>query len=102
MASVTVEVLTYELTTILKKNAPVRDGAKYPGARGDSPYTGNLKQNGIQTVVSGKEMVCEVGSPNAPYAPYTETRSRKAGWQKRSNEEFVRMISTLGVKVERV
>lgn len=97
---VTVEMLTYELTTILKNNAPVRDGAKYPGARGASPYPGNLKQNGIQFLKTAKGSVCEVGSPNAPYAPYTETRSRKPDWQKKSNIELINRIKSLGLKVE--
>ena len=95
----TVAELTVELTTILKKNAPVRDGTKYPGPRGASPYPGNLKQNGIVAVMSGDEMVCEVGGAAAPYAPYTETRSRKPGWQKKSNEEFVQMIIAQGLEV---
>lgn len=97
---ITVDELTYELTTILKKNAPVRDGAKYPGARGASPYPGNLKQNGIQFLQTAKGSVCEVGNPNAPYAPYTETRSRKPGWQRRSNEELINRLKALGLKVE--
>lgn len=97
---ITVAELTYELTTILKKNAPVRDGAKYPGARGASPYPGNLKQNGIQFLQTAKGSVCEVGNPNAPYAPYTETRSRKPGWQRRSSEELISRIKSLGLKVE--
>lgn len=98
---VTVSMLTYELTTILKNNAPVRDGSKYPGARGASPYPGNLKQNGIQFLQTAKGSVCEVGSSNAPYAPYTETRSKKLGWQKKSNLELINRITTLGLKVER-
>lgn len=97
---ITVAVLTYELTTILKKNAPVRDGARYPGARGSSPYPGNLKQNGIQFMQTAKGSVCEVGNPNAPYAVYTETRSKKTDWQKKSNLELINRVKSLGLKVE--
>lgn len=97
---ITTAMLTYELTTILKKNAPVRDGANYPGARGASPYPGNLKQNGIQFLQTAKGAVCEVGSANAPYAPYTETRSKKPDWQKKSNLELINRIKSLGLKVE--
>lgn len=98
---ITVAMLTYELTTILKKNAPVRDGAKYPGRRGASPYPGNLKLNGIRFVQAGKKSECRVGVPDAPYAPYTETRSRKKGWQAKSNAEFIAMLKSLGAEVEK-
>ncbi len=98
-AKITVGMLTYELTTVLKNNAPVRDGAKYPGPRGASPYPGNLKLNGIQTLLTNKASVCEVGHPNAPYAPYTELHSRKKGWQKKSNIEFIKRIQSLGLEV---
>ena len=93
-------MLTYELSAILKKNAPVRDGARYSGARGLSPYPGNLQQNGIQFVQTAQGSICEVGNPNAPYAAYTETRSKKIGWQSRSNLEFINRVKSLGLKVE--
>lgn len=96
---ISVDMLTYELTTILKKNAPVRDGSLYPGARGASPYPGNLKQNGILFVKTAKGSVCEIGGSNAPYAVYTETRSKKPGWQKKSGVELVNRIRSLGLKV---
>ncbi|MEG1528743.1 MAG: hypothetical protein RR338_00170 [Clostridia bacterium] len=96
------DMLTYELATILKKNAPVRDGSKYPGARGDSPYPGNLKNNGIRYIKQGGQSIIAVGNPDAPYAPYTETRSRKRGWQRRSNEEFLALIKSFGGKIERI
>lgn len=93
-------MLTSELGTILKKNAPVRDGAKYPGARGSSPFPGNLKQNGIRVNILPDGCFVDVGGSDAPYAPYTETRSRKKGWQKKSAQEFAQKIQELGGRLQ--
>lgn len=98
----TLNMLAHELGTTLKKNAPVRDGSKYPGRRGDSPFPGNLKQNGIRDNKVNNSYEIVVGGPDAPYAPYTETRSRKKGWQQQSNAEFVAKIKNFGGKVTRV
>ena len=85
---ITKQRLCYELAAILKCNAPVRDGTKYPGKRGSSPYPGNLKNNGIYITANG----VYTGGDNAPYAIYTESRSRKKGWHKKSNEEFLQLL----------
>lgn len=89
------------LLLILKKNAPVRDGEKYPGKHGASPYPGNLKNNGITLNVMTNKTVVTVGNKAAPYAVYTETRSHKKDWQKRSNEEFYKSLIIMGGKTAR-
>lgn len=86
--NITKQRLQYELVAILKQNAPVRDGTKYPGKRGASPYPGNLKNNGIYITANG----VYTGGDNAPYAVYTETRSRKKGWHKKSHNQFLALL----------
>lgn len=84
------------LVKILKNNAPVRDGEKYPGKRGASDYPGFLKENGIKVKGTTKKTVVTVGNDKVPYAKYTETRSHKKGWQEDSSEQFVMTLIMKG------
>lgn len=94
------QIIEVTLLGILKKNAPVRDGVVYPGARGASPYPGNLKNNGIVLKKSGNMSMIEVGGVNAPYAVYTETRSHKKSWQEKSHKECISRLQRMGGKEE--
>lgn len=85
--------LSKDLLRILKNNAPVRDGSKYPGVRGASQYPGYLKNAGIYEANSSNTVaVVLVGGDNVPYAVFTETRSRKKGWHKKSANDFLTHI----------
>jgi len=84
--------LGIELQSICQKNCPVR--TKPPsGPSGSSPYPGNLRQNGINlSILNDKHARVVIGGQPAPYGPYTETRSHKAGWMQQSVNEFVAML----------
>lgn len=85
--------LAMDLLRILKNNSPVRSTR---GKSGASPYPGNLKNNGIYTTcLSTKVAIIHVGGEPAPYAIYTETKSRKKGWQKKSEQEFLTQIQQI-------
>lgn len=88
--------ISSKLEEILKTNAPVRDGVKYPGARGASPFPGNLRKHGIVAIKTNDSITVQVGGEEAPYAIYTETRSRRKGWQQKSANEFVQYLKSIG------
>ena len=95
MPKITMEILIYELTGILKNNSPVRT---YPlgaiGKKGTpfySPYPGNLRNNGILPYVRGNSGEVIIGGP-VGYAVYTETTSKKPHWQEKSLNEFVQRL----------
>lgn len=82
--------LTAEMTHILKSNAPIR--TKPLGKTKYSPFPGNLKQNGVvMDTANGKVLV---GGDSAPYALYTETKSKKAGWLKKSELDMLNRLLT--------
>lgn len=81
--------LTWESVRILKAYAPVRDWRVY------SKYgpPGNLKNNAINPVFMGNNNTkVVVGGDPAPYAPYTETRSRRKYWMRRSRNRIIKVI----------
>lgn len=96
MAKVTKLEITTELETILRRNAPVRE---YPTCKINGREPGNLKTKGIK-VVEDTPARCHIviGGDEAPYAIYTETRSHKKGWQKKSASQFLRRLERLGGK----
>lgn len=76
---ITANNLSKYLLKQLKRNCPVD--------------TGNLQNNGIFESQSNKtSATILVGTKAAPYAKYTETRSHKPGWQKKSKKEFEMML----------
>lgn len=83
--------LTAELTHILKSNAPVR--TKPLGKLKYSPYPGHLKQNAI--VMDAAHGVVVLRGDIAPYVTITEQTSRKKGWMKRSELEFLNRLLTV-------
>lgn len=104
----TIELAMNDLLYILKENAPVRAlnpnkkdqrvGKK--GTNMESPYPGNLKNNGIYagytSADKGTIMLSGVDG-KVGYLPYTETRSRKPNWQSKSINQFVsKLCSTYG------
>lgn len=96
----TMENLIYELTSILKNNAPVRT---YPlgavGKKGTafySPYPGNLRNNGIIACVSNENSGQVIIGGPVGYAVYTETTSHKPHWQEKSLNEFVQRLISYG------
>lgn len=91
---------TAELAVYLKdrliENAPVRV-KKIPPVQGYSQYPGYLKQNAMHVkFLSDEHAVVTVGNETVPYAVYTERTSHKAGWIKKSVEEFKSMIRDKG------
>ena len=78
----------WEATRTLKMHAPVRDYRVY------SPYgaPGNLKNQGINNVITRKTGRIVIGGAPAPYAIYTETRSRRKYWIKKSEHRIERNI----------
>ena len=97
MARVTLGMLTSIMTTCLKNNAPVR---QYPqGAIRHSPYPGNLKNNGIVEEIHGSRSRVVVGGARAPYAIYTESTSKRAGWIAKSQQEFLIKCQQLGGRI---
>lgn len=94
-----INLVKYEmkLLEILKANAPERDGVKYPGRRGSSPYPGNLRQNGITAQLDANTgFTVTVGNADAPYAVYTEKYSRKSGWMAKSDKEYLDFLTSNG------
>ena len=91
---VDINKLGIELQGILRRNAPVR--TKPPsGPHGQSPYPGNLQQNGINLeLLSQSHVRVVIGGDPAPYAPYTETKSHKPYWMANSVNEFVNLLVT--------
>lgn len=89
---ITIEKAVYTLLYILKENAPVRT---HPlGAIKYSPYPGNLKNNGIVSIIySPNSATIRIGGEPAPYAPYTETRSKKPHWQENSIRQGTNRIA---------
>lgn len=83
-----------ELQNALTRNAPVR--TKPPsGPHGQSPYPGNLQQNGINiTTHTSNHIKITIGGDPAPYAPYTETKSHKPYWMAKSVNEVVNLLVT--------
>ena len=85
--------IALELQSICIANCPVRTKppsgpSGKPGTSSYSPYPGNLQQNGINLSIVGNHAKLTIGGPEAPYGPYTETRSHKKGWIKKSIEEY--------------
>lgn len=83
--------ITWEATRILKMHSPVRDWRVY------SKYgpPGNLKNNGIRPKIQKHKSKIIIGGEPAPYAPFTETRSRRKGWMKKSYNRLTRVITTV-------
>lgn len=95
MAKITTEMLSSKLAYILKENSPVR--TKPLGRIKDSPYPGNLRNNGIVLVFLNKENASIIiGGAPAPYAKYTETTSHKPGWRNKSIKQFNSHLRALG------
>lgn len=91
----------WELTRILKSNAPVRD-ATYTAKNGKTYRTwskygqpGNLKNKGINANIGKLRARVIVGGKNAPYGPITEYTSRKKGWITNSTQEFIQRLETM-------
>lgn len=106
MRRLTLDIAGNELYRIFKNNAPVRTFPPGPvGKKGTnmySPYPGNLMNNGIwweNTGANSGRVALSGTDGKVGYLPYTETRSRKPGWQEKSVNEFVsRLCSVYGGK----
>lgn len=79
-----IQAIAWEATRIYKMHAPVRDWRVY------SPYgpPGNLKNQGIYNYVGRERAIITIGGKPAPYAKYTETRSRRKYWMKKSENRI--------------
>lgn len=99
--ALTIEIALENLYRILKQNAPVGSGVGpkgKPSSNFYSPYRGNLRDNGIYPGYKAADkgsIVLSGVDGKVGYLPYTETRSRKAGWQEKSVNEFVSWLCSI-------
>lgn len=95
--NITFEEIQAELARILINNAPVRVPPPYgsvgkKGTNMESPYPGNLQQNGIELTSKGARLnYNKVG-----YIGYANLRSKKPQFIEKSVDELVNCLIQLG------